>query len=114
MYDSIARYSGIVDTTSLKAIIAAGVNDNEPLLNTFSVFPNPAKEITTISFNISNKTQVSIKVYNLLGEEIAEILNKNLLEGNYSFNWETEKAGIYLVKIQTDKESTCKKIIITN
>ncbi|MBL1213642.1 MAG: T9SS type A sorting domain-containing protein [Ignavibacteriae bacterium] len=79
-------------------------------------FPNPFNPETIIEFTIPKKTDVKIIVYNLLGSEIAKIINEEKNPGNYriSFNaseYDALSSGVYFYSIQADEYSSVKKMI---
>jgi hypothetical protein len=77
-------------------------------------FPNPFNPITKIIFFIQETGFVSVKIYNLLGEEVATLINENLNAGNYNVEWNAEnfKSGIYFYEIKTAGFQQTKKIIL--
>jgi hypothetical protein len=77
-------------------------------------YPNPFNPRTTIKFSILKNEHVSLKIYNSLGEEIAELVNKFLPAGSYSHEWNTEdlSSGIYFYKIESGNFTDTKKMIL--
>ena len=77
-------------------------------------YPNPFNPSTTISFSIPNTEKVSLKIFNILGSEVSELVNKFLTSGNYSFVWNAEKqpSGVYFYQLSTDSYSELKKMIL--
>jgi hypothetical protein len=67
-----------------------------------------------VSFSIPVNGDTSLKIYNIIGQEVAELVNKYLPAGNYSFRWnaENQTSGIYLYKLVTDSYSEMKKMIL--
>ena len=70
-------------------------------------FPNPANPTTTLSFNIGNSSVVTVKVYNVVGEEVAILMNNaSLNKGNHEMKFDASSlsSGIYYYRIfvQTD------------
>lgn len=65
-------------------------------------YPNPFNPSTKIRFNLSVNSKVSLKVYNLIGEEIAELVNAKMSAGRQEveFNAVNIKSGIYIYKIE--------------
>lgn len=62
-------------------------------------YPNPFNPTTTISFSVTEKAPVSLKIYNMLGELVASLINNELKEpGNYlvNFNANNLSSGIYI------------------
>jgi len=74
-------------------------------------YPNPlfaaeGNRSTTIRFELPIKCRVSIKMFNLLGQEITEILNSVLEEGSYTAGWRpTVASGIYVCRMVAEPMS---------
>jgi hypothetical protein len=77
-------------------------------------YPNPFNPSTSINFSIPNKANVSIKVFDLLGSQIAELVNGEIEAGSYNieFNATNLPSGIYFYKIQSNNFSETKKMIL--
>ena len=78
-------------------------------------YPNPFNPSTKISFSIPNSEYVTLKVYDVIGNEIATLVNENLSAGTYSYNFDASKltSGIYFYKLQAGKFSETRKMILT-
>lgn len=77
-------------------------------------FPNPFNPTTKIEFSIPLENNVEIKVFNLLGMEVATLLNEGREAGTYSieFNASNLSSGIYFYKIVSGNYSEFKKMIL--
>jgi len=77
-------------------------------------YPNPFNPSTTISYEIPKTTNVSIKVYNILGKEIATLVNEKQETGIYKveFNGSNLSSGIYYYKLETEGFSQVKKMTL--
>jgi hypothetical protein len=77
-------------------------------------FPNPFNPTTKIEFSIPSDNNVEIKVYNVIGMEVATILNERRQAGTHSieFNASNLSSGIYFYKIVSGKYSEIKKMIL--
>ncbi len=77
-------------------------------------FPNPFNPSTKISFDIPFQTFVSLKVYNIVGKEVAMIMNGNMAAGSYSKTWNAESmpSGIYFYKLTTAAWTDIKKMVL--
>ena len=77
-------------------------------------FPNPFNAATTIQFNLTHSAQVTLKIYNLLGNEIATLLQAPLPSGNHSMKWLAENlpSGIYLCQLQVNHQVETRKLIL--
>jgi len=77
-------------------------------------YPNPFNPITTIKFSIPYNSNVSLKIYDLLGREVESLLSEYKNAGTYeiTFNALNLASGIYFYRITTDKNSDTKKLIL--
>ena len=84
-------------------------------------YPNPFNPTTIIKYsipvvdeNFSSTTNVTLKIYDILGKEIATLVNEEKLSGNYSieFNAKNLTSGIYYCRIISNNYSSTKKMIL--
>ncbi len=77
-------------------------------------YPNPFNPSTSITYQLPKKGHVTLKVYNTLGKEVAELVNKAKEEGVYSvtFNGDNLPSGMYFYKIQTGEFVDVKKMLL--
>lgn len=77
-------------------------------------YPNPFNPSTVIKFALPTGSKVSLKVYNVLGEEIASLVNSNLSAGTYNYEFDASNlsAGIYFYRLTTDNFSETKKMML--
>ena len=78
-------------------------------------YPNPFNPKTIISYQIPVNSQVKLSIYNLLGQKLTTLVNKKQTPGKYKVEWDAGdfSTGIYLYRIETDKEFTqTKKLIL--
>lgn len=77
-------------------------------------YPNPFNPATTISFGIPKHSHVHIIVYDMLGKEVAELLNEELGAGSYSvdFNAASLPCGTYFYRITAGEFTEVKKMIL--
>lgn len=76
-------------------------------------FPNPFNPITKINFAIPKSGMVSVKVYDMLGKEVATLVNEVMNNGSYSvnFNASSLSSGIYFYKISVNDFNDVKKMM---
>jgi hypothetical protein len=113
--DATSGEGFIVWSVDLDHIV--GVNDEEIILNEYSLnqnFPNPFNPTTKIDFAIPENQFVSLKVYDLLGKEIATLVNEEKQAGSYTvgFNASNLSSGMYIYKIQAGDFVDVKKMIL--
>ncbi|MCL4279869.1 MAG: T9SS type A sorting domain-containing protein, partial [Ignavibacteriaceae bacterium] len=77
-------------------------------------YPNPFNPTTTISYSIKSPGLVSLKVYDILGTEVASLVNENQEAGNYSveFNAYNLTSGIYFYTLTSGNFVETKKLIL--
>jgi hypothetical protein len=85
----------------------------------YPVYPNPFNPQTTIKFDITELSKVSVKIFNILGEEIITLLEKETAPGNYSLSWDARDysgklvpSGIYLIRLTANNYSATVKAIL--
>jgi hypothetical protein len=91
--------------------------DNENVPKQFSLgqnYPNPFNPTTTISFNISERATVKLGVYNMLGEEVAMLVNGEREAGEYqaSFDASIVSSGVYFYRITAGQFSDVKQMVL--
>ena len=84
--------------------------------NTFTLeqnYPNPFNPSTSISYSIPTSSFVSLKVYDILGNEVATLVNQTQAAGNYKISFDASNLsnGVYLYSIKADNFSDVKKMI---
>ena len=64
-------------------------------------YPNPFNPATTIEYSIPENASVSLKIYDMLGKEVAQLVNKAQDKGTYIVNWNASSfsSGIYFYRI---------------
>ncbi len=102
-------------------IIVLDVKDNNSLPTEFSLqqnYPNPFNPSTTIEYVIPNgvRNLVTLKVYDLLGNEVTTLVNEEKSAGTYQvvFDASALTSGIYFYKLQASSFSQSRKMILLN
>lgn len=126
--DSVSNYNGTplgsvgFDTVSFPlpgaSCILVGIQQSvNEIPGTYSLeqnYPNPFNPATTIKFSIPKDNFVEIKLYDILGKEIQNILSEPLEAGKYSVNFNANAlpTGVYFYKITAGDFSDTKKMIL--
>ncbi len=91
------------------------VNEHYQTNNLMEAYPNPYSLNTTIKVNLTEKNDVLIEVYNVLGEKIQTIDKGQKQIGTYSYNFSAKNlnypAGVYIVKLTSGNKISILKII---
>lgn len=97
-------------------IIGINGNNNSLPQNFFldQNYPNPFNPSTTINYSVEKAVNVSIKIYSVLGREVAQLVNEYKQPGNYSVKWNAENfpSGIYVYRMSVDGLSIDKKMVL--
>ncbi|MBK7106326.1 MAG: VCBS repeat-containing protein [Ignavibacteriae bacterium] len=102
--------------TLVNDIIAVGVDQTIP--SKFFVdqnYPNPFNPTTTISFGLPEQSVVDLKVYDILGREVATIINNKLLKAgsfNYNFDASNLASGTYIYRLTSNNNVVTKKMLL--
>ena len=76
--------------------------------------PNPFNNYTIIHFKLEKRGVVKLKIFDLLGKEIDEILNVSLIPNTYKISWNAEKyaSGIYFYTLIVDNEIETRQLVL--
>jgi len=77
-------------------------------------YPNPFNPSTAIEFFIPKTEFVTLRVYNILGEEVATLVSERLSAGKYRYEWDAGglASGLYLYKVQAGDYAEAKKMLL--
>jgi hypothetical protein len=77
-------------------------------------YPNPFNPTTTITYSVPQAGKVKLAVYNLLGQEVAVLVNGVVSEGSHQveFNAKSLPSGAYFYKLQGDNSVSIKKMLL--
>jgi len=93
-----------------------GYSSTDNLEKDFQInnYPNPFNPGTVISYQLPVSSYVSLKVFDVLGKEIKELVNVEQEAGNYkiTFDGKSFSSGIYFYKIETDNFSITKQMLL--
>ena len=90
---------------------------HENMIDVFTLkqnYPNPFNPSTTIEFALPKSTFVTLKVYNLLGEEVATLIAEQRSAGIHRINWDARglTSGVYLYRLEGGEFVQTKKLIL--
>jgi len=91
-------------------------NENEIIKNYFldQNFPNPFNPATTIKYQIPELSFVALKVFDVLGNEIATLVNEEKPTGTYKIIWNAENlpSGVYFYQLKAGSYIDTKKVVL--
>jgi hypothetical protein len=97
--------------------LLANNNNNNNIPEKFELFqnyPNPFNPATSISFNIPVAGNVKLTVYDLLGRQVAVLVNEKLNAGTFDVNWNADNfsSGVYFYSIEAGNFTETKKMLL--
>lgn len=102
---------------SIGPVAPTGVTPTEtvPLRHQLSQnYPNPFNPTTNFEVRIANLALVSLRVYDLLGREVATLVNGYLPTGTYNFEWNAADlaSGVYMYRLQAGSYSETRRLVL--
>lgn len=95
-------------TTGLPSSYALGQN-----------YPNPFNPVTTIRYTLPQRSHVTIDVYNLLGQRVQTLVDREVAAGSYTVGWDGTNSdgkqvatGVYLYRFQAENHVETKKMVL--
>jgi len=87
------------------------------VINSYSLeqnYPNPFNPTTTIKYSVPEMSKVSVTIYNLLGEELAALVNEEKVAGYYTVEFNAAKlpSGVYFYQLQAGDFVQTKKMLL--
>ncbi|MEZ5084621.1 MAG: T9SS type A sorting domain-containing protein [Bacteroidales bacterium] len=134
IYDNVDFYNVNDLTSALQAtiLVQGAANVNCPVVNFDEVssvderliasnpvlldqnYPNPFSYSTNIKFSVDRSEMISLSIFNLHGQQVADLIDQRLGPGEYSVQWEprNEPEGIYFYTIRAGSYLTTKKMTL--
>jgi hypothetical protein len=100
------------------------IEDMTTIVNSIPVkflknYPNPFNPRTTIAFELNSKGKSKLEIYNLKGQKVRQLVNKNLDSGRHEFVWNGKNddnkqvaSGVYFYSLTHEDRSIVKKMIV--
>ncbi|KAF0153336.1 MAG: hypothetical protein FD143_413 [Ignavibacteria bacterium] len=122
-FTCVASNSAGSSTMSYQPYLDNSLSGNQLVNNKLNVeetkldqnYPNPFNPVTTIKYQLKEKSYVSLKVYDIMGREVAMLINTKQESGYYSvpFNGASLSSGVYICILKTNDITISKKILLT-
>lgn len=97
--------------------VPTGIQNTGSIAGDFKLsqnYPNPFNPATTISFDVKNNGMVTLKVYDILGNEMTTLVNEELSSGSYNVNFDASAytSGVYFYELQSGSFRDVKKMLL--
>jgi len=120
-FNTLQRYSSdqTVDIGALEygSNPVVTVKSENTVIHNFALsqnYPNPFNPTTLIRFVLPSKLFVTLKVFDIMGREVAALVNEELTAGSYNKQWNASKisSGIYFYRLQSGSFTETKKLVL--
>jgi len=103
-FDGTSTYSTVVNV-DINAPADFKLNQN---------YPNPFNPSTTVSFTIPKASNIKLIIYNQIGQQVGELVNRNLEAGSYNYTWNAanQSSGIYFYELQANEFKSVRKMTL--
>jgi hypothetical protein len=116
----VETYNGADALANIKsyfATVAVGVERTGESPNRFNLdqnYPNPFNPSTTIKYSLAKEGLVTLKIYNMLGQEVATLVNAVKQAGNFSVEWNASNfsSGVYFYRLTQNDNVKVQKLVL--
>jgi glycosidase len=114
----------ILSDSAKQVVIPTGVENNHSeimptIFQLYQNYPNPFNPSTLIQFDLPKQGQVKVRIFNVLGKEIAEVANSTYSAGTHQVAWNGRtntgvqaSSGVYFVRLEAGSVTDTKKIVL--
>ncbi|HET6273086.1 MAG TPA: T9SS type A sorting domain-containing protein [Bacteroidota bacterium] len=106
-------YNGRIFKKNGTSTAVQGDGETPRAFQLYQNYPNPFNPSTTIGFDVAQNTFTTLKVYNLLGQEVATLVNEQMKPGTYEVKWNAslQSSGLYFYQLRTDGLTESKRML---
>jgi hypothetical protein len=110
-------FNGYAINISYILVNTTGILADNNIIKGYSLsqnYPNPFNPSTNISFNIPSKSFVSLRIFDLLGKEVATIVSEEMSAGSYSREWNASafSSGVYFYRLTAGNFVQTRKLCL--
>ena len=107
-------YSDEVSERAEQCKISVASNHKPSTYSLSQNYPNPFNPTTTFNYQIPNDGKVSLKVFNMLGQEVETLVSEVLAAGSYSVSFDASKlsSGMYIYTLKAGSFMASKKLLL--
>jgi DNA-binding beta-propeller fold protein YncE len=104
----------ILQVSQPTAITQRDFKTGNPIYSLHQNYPNPFNPSTTIEFSLPRSSYVSLKVFGLLGEEVATLEARGFTAGSYKVDWNAKgvASGVYLYRLVAGSYAETRKMLL--
>lgn len=113
-YTLIAYSSNGCTDTVTGNIWYNGLTKPEPVFTAIQIFPNPVKDVATLSFQVKTRADITLSIMNVLGQEVYTKTLSDLAEGKHQLDLNTApltQPGVYFIKLKTEDQESVQRFL---
>lgn len=115
--NDLGAYGGPLSSVISNTIVSVNNisnNTNPESFELYQNYPNPFNPSTNLEFSISELGFITLKIFDVLGKEIATLVNENLSPGRYNVKWNATNinSGIYYYTLKSGEKLETKKMLL--
>jgi predicted GH43/DUF377 family glycosyl hydrolase/dienelactone hydrolase len=115
--DDYSYWIDVTGDTTFSIIVGIEQQKGKQIPKEFSLYqnyPNPFNPSTSIEFDLPKTSEVTLNIFNILGEEVATLISGRLSAGSYSYDWDASgfASGVYLYHLTAGDFIATKKLIL--
>lgn len=91
------------------------VNHTSPQFRLYQNYPNPFNPSTHINYEVESKGLVALTVYDLLGREVAVLVNEEKPRGMHTIDWKPEEglsSGVYIIRLEASGRTATTRVVL--
>jgi hypothetical protein len=102
--------------SAIDSALVTGVNETQQAFEQVNLFPNPAGDLSLLSFTVSKPAESTIDIYDQLGQRVSNVYSGTLLPGEHSIplNIGDLAAGIYFVQINDAENCSMVRLVVVH
>jgi len=110
-------YIGVPTDMIKELAVAVEERSSETVPTRFALrqnYPNPFNPSTTISFDLPRRERVTLRLYNAIGQQVAELVNQSMPAGRHEVVWEASSvpSGLYFFRLEAGNYTAMKKAVL--
>jgi hypothetical protein len=96
--------------------LLTAINDFQEDVPQMTIYPNPVKSTSLISFSLEKKHHVNLSVYDIYGKKIKTLLEGQINQGNHNIAWDASglSSGIYIIRLENSDYAVTKRSQVVN
>jgi len=112
----------VIDNVCIKGFPLTALTQNNNIPTKYALmqnYPNPFNPSTKIKFDLPKSTHAKLIIYDILGREVAKLVNEKLNAGSYEVEWPAPTgtagsypSGVYFYRLETNDYSSVKKMLL--